>query len=112
MKKYLTPFIIPSIAIASYYLHNESLETFAVFAYWSLCFLSILCLMQSDYLNSLRKELSFPEKIRNYLMWAFHGYVLYLGFTYTIIFVVVAKLITEIVKKSNYQGINPAAHCS
>lgn len=112
MKKYLSPFFIPTIAIASYHLHNHSLEVFAVFAYWSLCFSGVFLLVMPEYLKFLRKELSFPEKIRNYFLWACHGYVLYLGFTYTIIFVAIAKFIIAIVIKSDYKGINRAAHCN
>jgi hypothetical protein len=104
MKKHLTPFLIPVIAIVSYHLQNHSLEIFAVFAYWSLMLLTISLLFVSDFLKSLREKKSIIEKIAGYSMWAAHLYVLYIGFTYTIIMVVIIAFIMKVVKDSDYKG--------
>ena len=105
MKKYLMPLPIPAIAIASYHLENESLATFAVFSYWFVSVFSVLCCLVPDFLKHIRREESNFDKLFICLMWAAHLYVLYIGFAYTFIMLVVASFILTAVKNSDFQGI-------
>ena len=96
--------LIAGIAIASAHLQNHSLEVFAVFLYWSIAILSTLMLWNADFLIKIRKQKSLVDNIFQYFMWCVHGYVLYLGFTWTIIMLVIVSFVMMIVKHSDYQG--------
>jgi len=102
---YLMALSFPMIAIASNFFQSNLLEYVAISLYWFIGIVSFLCLLTSDLLRRLREPKTINRIVFSVIMFALNVYVYYIGFTYTIMMVMLLSALQYVIAKSSFKGI-------